>query len=242
MGPPDRMSPAEAPFRKSLLIQRHTGEIRYELHWERWTQLSNRQLIRPNHSCKVNVTMFSREIPRNTTTEFPLPTDPMSVPVEPSTPSPDDSPMPETTKQSGPQPTPVPVVERSEPPLLTDESNAPEGETVPTSEQMDESPKWSRMQALPKWEQHQVMKMHRNLGHPSNNRFSKALQIAGRRPEVVQAALEWRCSTCASVAPPKHHRPATLKPLLDFNDKLHLDGIDWVNSQGKSFHIYISFH
>jgi transposase InsO family protein len=29
-----------------------------------------------------------------------------------------------------------------------------------------------------------------------------------------------------------------LKPLLDFNDKLHLDGIDWVNSQGKSFHIY----
>jgi len=195
MSPPDRMSPAEAPFRKSLLIQRHTGEIRYELHCR--TQLSNRQLVRPNHSCKVNVTMFSREIPRNTTTEFPLPTDPMSVPVEPSTPLPDDSPMPETTKQSGPQPTSVPVVERSEPPLLTDESNAPEGETVPTFEQMDESPKWSRMQALPKWEQHQVMKMHRNLGHSSNNRLSKALQIAGHVQRWCKPP--WSC-----VVPPVH--------------------------------------
>ena len=95
-----------------------------------------------------------------------------------------------------------------------------------------------RFQSLPKWEQQEIVNMHKNLGHPSNDRLSRALQVAGYRVDVVQAALELRCPVCASCSPPKHQRPGTLKPLLDFNLKIYIDGINWKNSKGKSFHMY----
>ena len=76
------------------------------------------------------------------------------------------------------------------------------------------------------------------FGPPSNDRLSKALQVAGYRAEVVQAALELKCHICAACSPPKHQRPGTLKPLLDFNHKVYIDGINWKNAKGKSFHLY----
>jgi hypothetical protein len=95
-----------------------------------------------------------------------------------------------------------------------------------------------RFRSLPKWEQQTILRMHKNLGHPSNDRLARALQINGARAEVVQAALGIRCAVCAANAPPKHARPSTLKPLLDFNHKVYVDGITWSNSQGKQFHMY----
>ena len=95
-----------------------------------------------------------------------------------------------------------------------------------------------RFQSLPKWEQQVILKLQENLGHPSNDRLAKALQVQGSRPEVVQAAMEIRCAVCAGNAPPKHAKPANLKPLLDFNHKVYLDGVSWTNRQGKSFYFY----
>ena len=83
-----------------------------------------------------------------------------------------------------------------------------------------------------------ILKLHKNLGHPSNERLSRALQVQGSRPEVVQAALEIRCAVCSAHAPPKHARPATLKNMIDFNHKVYLDGISWTNNLGKSFHLF----
>ena len=95
-----------------------------------------------------------------------------------------------------------------------------------------------RFRSLPKWEQREIMNMHKNLGHPSNDRLSKALQVAGYRVEVVQAALELKCHICAACSPPKHQRPGAIKSLLDFNHKVYIDGINWKNTKGKSFHLY----
>ena len=80
--------------------------------------------------------------------------------------------------------------------------------------------------------------MHRNLGHPSNERLAKALQSTGHRPEVVNAARELRCKVCAQQSPPKHQRPGHLKAMMDFNHKVYMDGISWTNHAGKSFHFY----
>jgi hypothetical protein len=55
---------------------------------------------------------------------------------------------------------------------------------------------------------------------------------------MVKAALELRCSICANSAGPKHQRPGRLKPLLDFNHRIYLDGIKWTNQQGQSFQLY----
>ena len=83
-----------------------------------------------------------------------------------------------------------------------------------------------------------IIKLHKNLGHPSNDRLARALQVNGSRPEVVQAAMEIRCAVCAAHAPPKHARPASLKTMLDFNHKIYLDGINWTSKQGKSYHLF----
>jgi len=66
--------------------------------------------------------------------------------------------------------------------------------------------------------------MHRNLGHPSNERLAKALQATGDRPEVIAAARELRCSVCVQQSEPRHQRPGHLKPIMDFNHKVYLDG------------------
>ncbi|CAL1173850.1 unnamed protein product [Cladocopium goreaui] len=63
LGPPKGMHPEEAPLRKSLILERGTGTIKYEKDWEKWVHLANRQLIRPAHACRINVTMFAKPWP-----------------------------------------------------------------------------------------------------------------------------------------------------------------------------------
>jgi hypothetical protein len=118
--------------------------------------------------------------------------------------------------------------ESNTPPLVS-----PNASLDPVLEQQS-----SRFRSLPRWEQLMIIKLHKNLGHPSNDRLARALQVNGSRPEVIQAASEIRCNACAAHAPPKHARPASLKSMIDFNHKVYLDGIKWTNSQGKSFHFF----
>ena len=61
LAPPVGTVPRLTPFRKALMIIRSTGEVKFETHLEKWQDLSNRQLIRPAHSCRLNVTMFARD-------------------------------------------------------------------------------------------------------------------------------------------------------------------------------------
>ena len=44
------------------MILRPSGEIKYERDWEQWSELSNRQLIRPAHPCRINATVFAIKI------------------------------------------------------------------------------------------------------------------------------------------------------------------------------------
>jgi hypothetical protein len=37
---------------------------------------------------------------------------------------------------------------------------------------------------------------------------------------------------------PKHQRPATLKPLLDFNHRIYVDGVNWTNAQEKTLQLF----
>ena len=77
MSPPSSVHPDEAPFRKSLMILRPSGQIAFETHWEKWKHLSHRQLVRPNHACRLNITMFAkdREMPSTDVSEDPRESD-----------------------------------------------------------------------------------------------------------------------------------------------------------------------
>ena len=213
LGPPKNISSKEAPFRRTIMEIRHTNEVKYEAYWEKWDQLSQRQLVRPAHPCKLNLTVFARDR------------------TEPEAVSTQDAPMPN------------PNDPRSEDSLETPAQSSgsnhePRGTTTPTV--TESSPVESRLRydSLAPWEKQMLRQMHVNLGHPSNERLSRALVSQGYRPEVIQAARELPCETCAKCAGPKHQRPAALKPILDFNHRIYIDAIDWTNKQNKILHFY----
>ena len=175
LAPPAGTVPRLAPFRKALMIIRSTGEVKFETNWEKWSELSNRQLIRPAHSCRLNVTLFAKD-------QEPVPTgEPQSsqsaLPESPATRDHVDSlPQSESTTRdddahpAGQQPSPVTM---------------PDGLQVPGEFQQSPS-----VMMLPRWERQRLMQIHKNLGHPSNERLAKALRNAGQRPEMVQAAFD----------------------------------------------------
>jgi transposase InsO family protein len=223
LGPPLNMMSQEAPYRRSLMVIRSTGKVAAEKHWERWDQLSKRQLIRPAHACRLNITMFGSDHPSSP--EASSSSNEAGVPPMPVEPTPDS--LPSTADRATSQP-----AEPEDMPGLTDDA-------VPKMPpEINRSQQGLRFKMLPKWEQQWLLRVHKNLGHPSNDRLVKALQMQGAHPGLVQAAQELACQICKSQEPPKNARPARLKPMLDFNHRIYLDGIDWTNSQGKTYHMY----
>ena len=224
IGPPDNLQKDEAPFRRTIMLHRPSQEIKYEKYWEKWSELSNRQLIRPAHPCRINITVFACDHDSSaSSSERPQVTDELPVPqVSPA----DDHPGTVTTV------TPPPVRD------TTTEVKASGSETTGPASNDPYAEQTFRFRSLPKWEQRQIIHMHKNLGHPSNERLSRALQQAGYRPDVSQAALELKCAVCSKCAPPKHQRPSTLKPMLDFNHRVYIDGVNWTNAQGKTLQFY----
>ena len=156
-----------------------------------------------------------------------------------SSPLPENVPMPQSQVSPAVLHENPPVPESDRPASdTTTEVKASDPETPVDQMQTRLMDQTLRFRSLPKWEQQQIIHMHKNLGHPSNDRLSRALQTAGYRPDVSQAALELKCQVCARCSPPKHQRPAALKPMLDFNHRIYIDGVNWTNSQGKSLQFY----
>ena len=233
LAPPARMHPQEAPYRKSVMIQRHTDEVKYEKHWEKWTELSKRQLIRPAHQCRINVTMFARD--KTTLSSEERATSSGTTAAEPI----EQRPIAQNSEDLNSQnATDRDTQNPGHHDAAPGEQSIPETTSSEPNVDSTTETSYNRFKGLPKWEQHQIMTMHKNLGHPSNDRLAKALQVAGFRSDIVQAALELRCPICAACSPPKHQRPGSLKPLLDFNNKIYIDGVKWQNSSGQSFHFY----
>ena len=87
---------------------------------------------------------------------------------------------------------------------------------------------------LPKWERLKLMQIHKNLGHPSNERLATALRNSGQRPEMVQAAFDLVCPSCLTHTPPKRQRPGSLKPMMDFNHKIYIDGSEFPGATARS--------
>lgn len=204
LAPPADLVKGEAPFRKSVFTLRNENLIKTETEWENWEELSQRQLIRPSHATRINITIFA-DNPKSTPSVIPTTgaghAD--STKSEPS--NPEESPMADMTGL-----VPSQVADIRNP-------HQPESFKMLSSE-----------------EQSALVRCHKNLGHPSPERLSTVLRQQGYRPGVAKAALEYQCSVCQSSVAPKPARPRTLRDDLDFNDRVCIDGLSWTNSQGKN--------
>ena len=235
LAPPPDLVKGVAPLRRSIFSERGTGELRAEEEWENWEQLAKRNLIRPSHATRINITVFAQKIPeaRTNIPEAARPPTDQEVSAENRDACPEQPGNSEAVQSPG-------QLETANPGQSPTEDRPAMSTGLTSSQQVDslEQSQGSRFKALPRDEEIALIRAHKNLGHPSPERLSTILRSQGYRPEVSQAALELRCSVCQAKALPKLSRPGALKDDLDFNDRICIDGCNWTNSQGKTFHMY----
>lgn len=76
----------------------------------------------------------------------------------------------------------------------------------------------------------EVFRLHRNLGHPDNWTFVRALRHANARPKIVEwVKQEFRCPICEASRKPSIPRPGHLVRTLAFNEVIGTDVFyfDW---------------
>ena len=74
-----------------------------------------------------------------------------------------------------------------------------------------------------------LKKVHQNLGHPSNRDLVKHLRIAGADKNILQAAEQLVCRTCARSSKAPLHNISAPVAALDFNEAVTLDVI-WLGT------------
>jgi hypothetical protein len=87
-------------------------------------------------------------------------------------------------------------------------------------------------------EQHDLVKLHKNLGHPDPNVLSQYLKASGASEHVVEAAKEYICDACVETTRFRHQRPAKLHEPKEFNDLLGIDGFFWTGKKGFQVMIF----
>ena len=79
----------------------------------------------------------------------------------------------------------------------------------------------------------ELYRVHRNLGHPDNQSFCRALKHAGVKTEYIKWVKKFfRCPICEGRKKPQSHRPAHLSRVMSFNDVV---GVDLVYYEKKIF-------
>ena len=90
-------------------------------------------------------------------------------------------------------------------------------------------------------EKSDLIKVHKNLGHPDPTQLAAHLQQLGASSRIIEAAREFVCDACVESSAFRHQRPAQLHDAAEFNDTVGIDGflLDWksrFSSNGFSLH------
>ena len=84
-----------------------------------------------------------------------------------------------------------------------------------------------------------VVRMHRNLGHPRNEDFVRALAQHGKvQPEAVLLARRLRCATCERTKKPSPPRPTSFKMTGSFNSRICMDFV-YLKDANAETHIFL---
>ena len=153
----------EAPYRRCVFTDRESGKIKAEEAWEAWEELSNRQLIRSSHPCRLNMTVFAcnPEVPMAVETSR----------IDATTQPPDNSQTSPTVE--------TPKTEESKHSYAEDQTSP--NPMLTESQQADaESPTQSaHFRSITKDEQQALIHAHKNLGHPHAEKFSSIIRHKG---------------------------------------------------------------
>ena len=81
-----------------------------------------------------------------------------------------------------------------------------------------------------------VAKLHKNLGHPSQPDFTRALVQDGNiEPEVIELSRRLKCATCERSKRPQVPRPTSFKIIGAFNSKLCMDFVHLADANNDNY-------
>ena len=245
VGPNKTLQPGVAPFRRRICIRRRMEDIVVDPEWEQWERLTFKGLRRTGVAARVSLTIFAKLKVSDT--------------ISPSTTSEDGtSSSADALRRSAENPS-VPEAKRLRRTEVTfenssnpDDTNEPlETETtLPESEnpQLHQQPRevidmiaqkhGPKFLAIPKEDQSWLLKLHRNLGHPSAAKLIEACRQLNCDPKILHAVPDLKCSTCVETQRPQIARPSATHSEGDFGDSISMDGITWTNAKGQQFHFY----
>ncbi len=233
VGPNQVMQPGVAPFRRRVCIRRRMEDIVVDPEWEQWERLTYRGLRRQGIPARVSLTIFA---------SLKVPADSSSVPSESpeSKRSNEDSSILQPEKRI-----------RVDDPKESSHTQADSIQTVPSETSSYETldnprnivdlvgqkhgPKFLQ---LDRNTQMWILKLHRNLGHPSAAKLAEACRQLNCSAEIISSLPDLKCSTCLENQRPSIPRASALKSEGDFGDSISMDGITWSNHQGHQFHFY----
>ena len=84
-----------------------------------------------------------------------------------------------------------------------------------------------------------VAKLHRQLGHPNNDKLVRALRQAKMDEAIVACAKDYKCDVCATVKNKELDKPASLSQASHFNEIIEMDifHLKWDGVKKKVFAI-----
>ena len=221
MPPCKEVATGEAPFRKSVFIHRTSGKLLIEDEWEKWENLSKRQLVRSSHPCKFCITIFARN-----------PDKPLNEPSEQASirPESDVADLDNSAENK---------LDSCEDKMATNPHASMPTVLGPVQKiDVNTTAHGPKFVSLSKENQQAIIKAHTNLGHPSHDRLKVLFRQQGVDASIIDGIDDLRCSVCAMQSRPKVSRTATIRNALDFNDRIAVDGLKFTNQQGQVFHLY----
>lgn len=244
LAPPSNLMRGEAPFRRTIAVERQTQKIFVEDQWEEWEMMSQRQIVRKLLPCAINITVFACN-PTENPPEMPI-INPSSEPQSSVSERHEYAHRPQQllvppaqVSEEQEQPVPVPTVSATEPQnssvVKSQETDKLHQNVLIDAESIQQGTKFK---ALKSEERQLLLRLHKNLGHPSPAVLSQVLRRQGYSSHIIQGLEDMKCSTCQHQQGPKIQRPATIKSAIDFGDKVSLDGVTWTNKNGKKMHFY----
>ena len=234
VGPNKRMVPGSAPLRRLICTRRRFEDVQVDSEWEPWERLSYNALRRKTHAARVGLTIFARvklSTPNDAANDAQSPVNPTHDRSEAEIGS--EPPQ----KRLRPSVQDDTVGSTTHPESISDQNGESTGET---REHVDliaqkHGPKFL---ALDQDTQRWLLKIHRNMGHPGNQKlmtFCRQIQC----PEtIVQGVADLKCSTCLENKTPSIARPSAIHEVQDFGDVVSMDGVSWSNQKGQRFHFY----
>jgi hypothetical protein len=211
----------DCPIRHTICWHRHDNQI-HDLGPEDWHSMTRARRIRSCLPSRLTITIFgSRKISEAVSMEAP------------------EAPAPSAERQP----------EEAEPASairVRQLEHLPRAVTERTSNQVCEG--WApppialhgpKFRLLSENEKNDLVKLHKNLGHPDPEKLAAHLQAQGARLQVIEAAREFVCDACVESSAFRHQRPAQLHDPSEFNDFVGIDGFFWSGKAG--FHVMV-FH